>query len=467
MPCHWHETENYLEIDHRLNPLTCVPADCNSLIVDGHFVPFVADCLEQPAKLQHPAIKFRERPPVRQTYGRDPFLVLRNMSHLTSLRSLKVEIPRSHADGLASLGDIPKSLTSLYIGVWGEDDVIVSLPDPQQGWRRESECLLVRGLANLELHACYIKFFFFFFMHICVGSIACLEGLTSMSIFHCQVGRDLHVVSKLTNLVSLELTGVKPPQGSDPQEQQSWSKFEAGPALRVLVFAVCWLNDKSIGMDIATVQEVHTDRLTTSMEAANIHLVLRHMHDPMLGSLADLSNSGWCTCNVDLRVIVNVSTVMVSHLPTVVYQVLEALLFLQPLHFAGGCNTMSPSDVTKKGYGSIVLGDGYSGQLNELKLQEMLCTLLDLGVATCLTSISLKNTDRQGVSCELILPVSLVRLEFLGDSLTTWHAKCLLQGLPSLTHVKLGLNRYEFLREPELISSPCMPAVPGSCSLRW
>lgn len=231
VPCHWHETENYLEIDHRLNPLTCVPADCNSLIVDGHFVPFVADCLEQPAKLQHPAIKFRERPPVRQTYGRDPFLVLRNMSHLTSLRSLKVEIPRSHADG--------------------------------------------------------------------------------------------------------------------------------------------------------------------------------------------------------------------------------------------GCNTMSPSDVTKKGYGSIVLGDGYSGQLNELKLQEMLCTLLDLGVATCLTSISLKNTDRQGVSCELILPVSLVRLEFLGDSLTTWHAKCLLQGLPSLTHVKLGLNRYEFLREPELISSPCMPAVPGSCSLRW
>lgn len=61
--------------------------------------------------------------------------------------------------------------------------------------------------------------------------------------------------------------------------------------------------------------------------------------------------------------------------------------------------------------------------------------------------------------------VSLERLEFFGDSLTTRHAKCVLQGLPSLTHVKLGLNTCSIFREPELNSSACTPAMPGS--LRW
>lgn len=205
----WHGTDNCLEIEHQLNPLTCVPADCNSLTVDEHFAPFVADYLEQPTKLQHFAIKYTEHPAVRQTYGRDPLLVLQNMSHLTSLRSLKVET-HAHVDGLAGLGVFPQSLTSLYIGGWGGDVVIVSLPDTNlnQGWRLESECL--RRLANLEFHTCHVR--------ICVGSIACLEGLTSMTMSHCQVGRDLDAVLKLTNLVSLDLTGGMPREGIYPYE---------------------------------------------------------------------------------------------------------------------------------------------------------------------------------------------------------------------------------------------------------
>lgn len=68
--------------------------------------------------------------------------------------------------------------------------------------------------------------------------------------------------------------------------------------------------------------------------------------------------------------------------------VLEALSCLQSFHLAGGHELCRPS--VDNGPGHIVLRDGYSGQLKDLKLQDLLCHTLDLGVATCLTSIGLR-----------------------------------------------------------------------------
>ena len=147
----WHGRHNYLKVDSHLNPLACVPANCNSLTVDEHFAPFVGEYTEQPAKLQHLAIKYREHPIDKSTPGRDPHETMNNLSHLTQLRSLKVEGP-GHMSGLAGLHDFPKSLTSLYIGGWRVEDIHIDLPNPDSARRRESECL--RHLANLEFHMC-------------------------------------------------------------------------------------------------------------------------------------------------------------------------------------------------------------------------------------------------------------------------------------------------------------------------
>ena len=434
-------------IGNHLNPLTCIPAECNSLTVDERFAPFLGDYTEQPAKVQHLAIKYRGHPGDRHTSGRDPLETLRNMSHLTQLRSLKVETP-GDMSGLAGLGNLPNSLTSLHIGGWGNDDTVVALPDPDLERSRESACL--RRLRSLQFDSCY--------MQLPIGSSANLEGLTSLSFCYCHAGRDIDAVLKLTNLVSLDLTGVTHQEHSDAEP---WSKFEAWPALHVFKFAGCWLIDDDTVLDMATVQEVHTDKLAVGMTNANVHLVLRERHSLLLETLAS-AMSWWSTHLVNLRIIVTLGHGGAPYLATIANTVLEALSCLQFFHLAGA---VSFGHSVEYDAGHIVLRDGYSGQLKDLKLHDCFYHTLDLRTATCLTSICLKNIDQPQLPCELILPDSVVRLEVFGDSLTTRHAKCLLEVLPSLTHVKLGNGGSHFGNVCELSNSACMPTMPGS--LQW
>lgn len=153
--------------------------------------------------------------------------------------------------GLAGLGNLPNSLTSLYIGRWGEGNLTLVLPE--LGWSRKARCL--RHLKHLEFHECNV--------HICEGSIANLKGLTNLSFCGCDVGSGLDAVMQLTDLVCLDLTGVQSRRGAE--EQQPWRKFEAWPALSVFKFANCWLIDSSTVLVLASVQEVHTDRLAVGM----------------------------------------------------------------------------------------------------------------------------------------------------------------------------------------------------------
>ena len=443
------------EIDSHLNPLACVPADCNSLTVDEHFAPFVGDYTEQPAHLQHLAITYREHPTDSQTSGRDPLDILDDLSHLTQLRSLKVEIHSTFtfcfSHGLASLNNFPGLLTNLYIGGWERGRIRIDLPNPDLGRRQESERL--RRLKNLEFHMCSL--------HIGAGSVANLSGLTSLSISDSAINSNIDAVLQLTNLVSLDLTGVV--MQGDTGRKRPWSRFEAWPALHVLKVSGGCLIDNSTALHIANVQEVHTDRLTLGTTAANVHLVLRQRHAVIFEALASLSVPWWSTHLVDLHVVVTDWRDTALYLATIVNQVLKALLCLQSFHLAGGYQ--SPGNAVDYSEGQIVLGDDYSGQLKDLKLQDLYYHTVNLGVATCLTSIRLYNIDQPCVPCELTLPSSVVQLEVFCDSLTMRHAKCLLQGLPSLTHVTLGRSRVKCVNEPELSSSACMATMPGS--LRW
>ena len=243
--------------------------------------------------------------------------------------------------------------------------------------------------------------------------IASLQGLTSLSFSHSMVGRELDAVSKLTNLVSLDLTRTFSDAPMDVEGVQPWSTFVTWPALCVFKFAGCCWIDNSTVLDIVTVQEVHTDRLAQGMETSNIHLLLRDRHASTSGSLASLVSPAWSTCVVDLHVTVTDTQDTAIQIATSVNLVLEALLFLQSFQLVGvSCDEERLYDIDHT-QGRIVLGDGYSGRLKTLKLQDINCSVLDLEVATCLTSISLKAIEMEGVSCKLILPSSVVCLQFL------------------------------------------------------
>ena len=305
-------------------------------------------------------------------------------------------------------------------------------------------------------------------MQILIGCTARLEGLTSLSFCQCEVGSDIHAVLQLTNLVSLDLTGVSYPRDLDGHDWQEWSRFEAWPALQVFKFAGCrWIDDSTM-LTIANVREVHTDRLALGMTNASVHLFLYDMHAVLFETLATLSISWWSMHLMDLHVAVMGlmgQRDQAVYLATIVNGVLEALLCLQSFHLMGGFQ--SRGRFVDPGPGQIVLGDGYCGQLKDMKLQDLYYHKLDLGAATCLTGISLRNIDHPRMSCELTLPSSVVRLDVIGGSLTIRHAKCLLQGLPSLTHITLGTNLKgsRVANEAKLSSSACMPTMPGS--LQW
>ena len=304
-------------------------------------------------------------------------------------------------------------------------------------------------------------------MQVGANFIASLQGLTSLSFSHSKVGRELDVVSKLTNLVSLDLTRTFSGAPMDlGGVKQPWSRFVAWPALCVFKLAGCWLIDNSTVLDIVTVQEVHTDRLAQGMETSNIHLLLRDRHASTRGSLASLSSPAWSTHIVDLPMIPTDTQDTALQIATIVNLVLEALLFLQSFQLVGvSCEKEQLFDIDHT-QGIIGLGDGYSGRLKTLKLQDINCSVLDLQVATCLTSISLKAIEMGGVSCKLILPSSVACLQFFGNccTLTTGHAKCLLEGLPHLKRITLGLNKFYDYHggRPELNSSVCMPTMPSS-----
>lgn len=125
------------------------------------------------------------------------------------------------------------------------------------------------------------------------------------------------------------------------------------------------------------------------------------------------------------------------------------------------------------GHGKIALGTGYRGQLKDLKLQALCCKTLDVESATQLTRLSLRHIDGICVCCELLLPSSLVCINFCGNSLVSRHAKKVLAGLYKLTQVTLGndgmirgsYDEYGFVKpngEISFYSSACMPTMPSS-----
>ena len=449
--------ERALQIDLREHPtpFAFVPEDCNSLTVDEQLAPFVGDYTNhrrlhhQATKLQHLGIKYGTSSTCQ--CGSDPIAELPDLSHMTQLTSLKVAPDRCLNALFDSLAKCPESLTSCYIRGWSHNGMEICFrPELCQPVQEH-----LRRLTKLELSMCSVI--------VPTGCITCLEGLTSLSITQSELEPEFDEVRKLTNLVSLDLTDTNPPGAiyGEVTSGEPWSKFDAWPALQVFKFAACWLIDTSTALNIATVNEVHTDMLTPGMESANIHWVLQHTFTckDTLGVLASLTPV-WCSCIVGLHVNVPLRPHMYTalQLATAVNQVLDVCLCLQTFRFDGG----APEN---GGQAKILLGSDYSGQLKDLTLKHICCNKIDLGLATTLTSISLTDMDSRRMSCELVLPSMVERLEFLGNALITRDSKYLLQGLSCLRQVTLGHQdprHFSGTEELGLSSSACMPTLPGS-----
>ena len=208
----------------------------------------------------------------------------------------------------------PESLTIISIEGWHGRDVSIHLPVYPLSPKQEH----LRRLTRLELHVCQV--------HIPLGSITCLEGLTSLCIRHSGIGGAAHPdqVMKLTNLKCLELTGTYPHQGL-AAPGRPWNRFEAWPALCVLKFIDCWFTDKSTALGIA-VQELHTDRLTPSMDMPKMDLTLGHTHHDLFYLLTGLLSPMWCTCIVYLQVHFTDMDDTPLYFAAVVKQLLEELL---------------------------------------------------------------------------------------------------------------------------------------------
>ena len=208
-------------------------------------------------------------------------------------------------------------------------------------------------------------------------------------------------------------------------------------------------------------RELHTDRVAPGMEGAKVHLILDgSFSGDVFEVFASIQTPLWCNCVVDLRVNAFTREHTATYLAAVLNQRLELCLCLQLFHFTG-----EPSK--NQGQAKIALGGGYSGQLKDLRLRDICSRKVDLASSTCLTSISLMmcDVDSHRMSCKLVLPSSVERFEFYGNSLFTMHANLNLQGLSNLTELALGPREpagFYSIRQQEVSTSACMPVLPSS-----
>ena len=205
--------------------------------MDARFAPFIGKYIGLPASLQRLAVSY-----VGHSTSASPLLP--NLSHLTQLKSLKLEAPDIHKDALVnSLAKCPETLTSCYVGRWGNYGM--NIPFYLEVYQPIQAHL--RRLTNLDPHFCWV--------HTPKGSITCLEGLTSLSITDSEVELDFDDVTKLTNLISLDLTDTYAPEHlynrMQPEKTSSHgAALRHGLACMCSKFAVCWLIVDSTVMDV-------------------------------------------------------------------------------------------------------------------------------------------------------------------------------------------------------------------------
>ena len=434
-------------LDEHLSPLSCIPKQCNSLNVDEYFTPLVSHYVEQPANLQHLAVSYDEHPTCD---GGNVLTLLPDLRHLTQLRSLRVKAPENCAHALANcLAKCPASLTSCYIGPFWYDLDITFLPEVYQPVLQH-----LGRLTKLHLGSCRV--------HIPEGSITCLKGLTNLSITGAEIDAELKGVTRLTGLVSLALSHTYAPGTILPCEGkvggQPWGKFKAWPALSVFKFANCWLINESTALDIASVPELHTDRLRPGMEIANVHLEMSSLYHNTVWKFASLSSPVWCSCLVCVHVDFVRGQCCALHLAPIVQQVLEVCLCLESFYFNGEAD-----DSHGQAGANIMLGN-VSQHLKDLKLSKLCCSKVGLGPAVAVTSLGLIAMDWNGMSCELILPSTLERLESSCNCLFSMHGKHVLDGLSSLTHLTIETESRSYCEaeEAELHHSEYMPTLPSS-----
>ena len=133
--------------DSLVSPLSNILLGCSSLRLDEHFAPCLGQYTDQLAQVQHLSLNYGQREKIEPR--KDPLKVLPVLTHLTHLRSLKVEVSGRCKDALAQLlSKCPDQLESCYIGAMG-DWGLTTTPKVMLTLRDS-----LRQLVRLELHMC-------------------------------------------------------------------------------------------------------------------------------------------------------------------------------------------------------------------------------------------------------------------------------------------------------------------------
>ena len=112
--------------------------------------------------------------------------------------------------------------------------------------------------------------------------------------------------------------------------------------------------------------------------------------------------------------------------------------------------------VDSSGPARAVVGQGFGACLTQLRLEHIACSLLDLHLAPCLTSLQLHYLDvRQALPLQLSLPSSLLRFSFQGSSFFTPQKRLLLANLPCLAKITICVADLKWLPAYRLPTLPC------------
>ena len=194
------------------------------------------------------------------------------------------------------------------------------------------------------------------------------------------------------------------------------------------------------------------------MEAPSIHLrvsLTDHGDIDLSELVATVSSPVWCHRIVELRVSGFAREYITSEIGDAVTQIMQACVFLKTFYFS-----VVPEYPDSVGETSLELDKDYTGQLTELRLDNLPCRELDLGSATDLTSIPLADIDTLSRPCKLSLPDCVKSLNFLGSTLFYSSAKHCLEELTSLSRLTLGTN--DSYGQQQLDTCSCMPTLPSS-----
>ena len=341
---------------------------------------------------------------------------------------------------------LPVSLQSLTLEEFGS-----KLDDEQpaiHGLSLDAPLDHLTALTHLALTNCLIS--------IPGDSLTRLSTLQSLSLSKSEIYVDGQLeVSRLTQLTQLDLTE------TTCYWEDAWVEaldaFEAWPRLQVLKLTGCNIVDTRTKLTVPLVTELHvvfpigSSMSDTDVAGKKVHAdvpILDGVPAVLLGHASALPALYGCPV---------VSMHLHQHFKSTsdpgsdFWPILQFCPSLQSLHVLNEAVAASVED----------LGDILSpfAHLDQLVLQGLTCTDLQLASLLSLTSLTLSRVDHRKQTCHIDLPQSLQHLKFKGSSLFDAQTVHNVAALGQLTGLELAPVRCAHLPD---VWQPKLPLLPES-----